>query len=434
MSLASTTHAGLERVRADFAGISHELPDAVSSRATRHAVLERLASTGLPTNRDENWRYAQLRGLEKLRLAPAPAATDLAMVSTGLPAAAPGLPRIVLVNGRFVRELSGPDATQGVVVEAGRAIADGAPVSGDLRFAALNAALAVDAVTITARGKTPRALEIICVSTAAGIDGACYPTLAVRIETGATLTLVERHVSLPGVPAFAHASVDVAVGRDARLVHLRVQAVGEAATQFDTVTARVERAANYDLTLVAVGAAASRTTLDARLAGEGATVGLRGATAVHGAQVSDTYARIEHAAAATETRQTFRGIAGGRARIGFNGHIVMRPGAARAASQQSLRTLITGAAAEANLRPQLEIYTDDVRANHGATAGRLDEQMLFYLLSRGIDRSTAESLLQWAFVAEIAAPLADATLRLAARQALASRLGEPGAGEPSRVA
>jgi Fe-S cluster assembly protein SufD len=150
--------------------------------------------------------------------------------------------------------------------------------------------------------------------------------------------------------------------------------------------------------------------------------------------VSDTCARIEHAAAATETRQTFRGIAGGRARIGFNGHIVMRPGAARAASQQSLRTLITGAAAEANLRPQLEIYTDDVRANHGATAGRLDEQMLFYLLSRGIDRSTAESLLQWAFVAEIAAPLADATLRLAARQALASRLGEPGAGEPSRVA
>ena len=82
----------------------------------------------------------------------------------------------------------------------------------------------------------------------------------------------------------------------------------------------------------------------------------------------------------------YRGIAAGRARVGFNGKIVVAPGAVGTDSQQSLRGLLAGAEAEIDVRPQLEIYTDDVRCSHGATAGKLDENMLFYLLARGLDR------------------------------------------------
>ena len=98
------------------------------------------------------------------------------------------------------------------------------------------------------------------------------------------------------------------------------------------------------------------------------------------------------------TRELYRGIATDRGKLGFNGKMIVRESAPGADSDQSLKTLLTGTGAEASIRPQLEIYTDKVRAKHGATTGKLDEQMLFYLLSRGIDRRTAQTLLQWAFI------------------------------------
>jgi Fe-S cluster assembly protein SufD len=117
-------------------------------------------------------------------------------------------------------------------------------------------------------------------------------------------------------------------------------------------------------------------------------------------QVQDTFALVEHRAPHTRTEQLFRGIAAGRARVACNGKIVVAPTAAGTDSQQSLRGLLAGTDAEIDVRPQLEIYTDDVRCSHGATAGKLDDNMLFYLLARGLDRDTALRLLKWAFLAD----------------------------------
>jgi Fe-S cluster assembly protein SufD len=120
---------------------------------------------------------------------------------------------------------------------------------------------------------------------------------------------------------------------------------------------------------------------------------------------------IEHLAAATVTREVFRGIATDRGKLAFNGKIIVRENAHEADSDQSLKSLLTGTGSEAAARPQLEIYTDRVRAKHGATTGKLDEQMLFYLLSRGIERPTAQALLQWAFVEDAVSQIEPAELR-----------------------
>jgi Fe-S cluster assembly protein SufD len=100
----------------------------------------------------------------------------------------------------------------------------------------------------------------------------------------------------------------------------------------------------------------------------------------------------------------------------------VREGAAGASSEQSLKALLAGGEAEADVRPQLEIYVDEVRASHGATVGKLDEQSLFYLLSRGIERPTAEALLKWAFVADVVARIRIPALRLQAEALLAAQL------------
>jgi Fe-S cluster assembly protein SufD len=130
-----------------------------------------------------------------------------------------------------------------------------------------------------------------------------------------------------------------------------------------------------------------------------------------GAQLQDTFALVQHLAPRARTTQTFRGIAAGRARVAFNGKIVVARGATGSDSQQSLRGLLAGADAEIDVRPQLEIDTDEVRCSHGATVGKLDDQMLFYLLSRGLDRDTAQRLLKWAFLGDVIAKIAVPALR-----------------------
>jgi Fe-S cluster assembly protein SufD len=138
--------------------------------------------------------------------------------------------------------------------------------------------------------------------------------------------------------------------------------------------------------------------------------------------VQDTYALVEHLAPDTRTEQTFRGIAAGRARVAFNGKIAVAREARGTDSRQSLRGLLAGPEAEIDVRPQLEIYTDEVRASHGATAGKLDDNMLFYLLSRGLDRETAQRALKWAFLGDVVATIAVPELRGQVETRLAGQL------------
>ncbi len=145
--------------------------------------------------------------------------------------------------------------------------------------------------------------------------------------------------------------------------------------------------------------------------------------AVSGTQQHDTSLHVEHLGAASRTQQTFRGIAAGRGRLGCNGHMVVRESARGAVLAQSLRSLLAGPGCEANLRPQLEIYTDDVRASHGATTGTLDEAMRFYLMSRGLDSEAAGAILKWAFLEDGLSRIELPELRRYAEQVVASRIG-----------
>jgi Fe-S cluster assembly protein SufD len=183
-------------------------------------------------------------------------------------------------------------------------------------------------------------------------------------------------------------------------------------------------AADYRLHVVATGAQSARSTLVVRLAGERAQLALAVAALGDRQQVQDTLALIEHLAPRVRSEQTFRGIAAGRARVAFNGKIVVSREALGTDSQQSLRGLLAGPGAEIDLRPQLEIYTDEVRCSHGATAGKLDEQMLFYLLSRGLEPDTAQRLLKWAFLEDVVAKTDVPQLRRQIEASLAGHLAD----------
>jgi Fe-S cluster assembly protein SufD len=200
--------------------------------------------------------------------------------------------------------------------------------------------------------------------------------------------------------SFVNSALDVQLAHGAQLTHYRLQALSGESTLFDTLSASLAARARYGLHTVSTGARAARSTQSVQLAGEHAELAMASVALGHLQQVQDTFALVEHHAPRARTQQLYRGIAAGRARVAFNGKIVVAPGAVGTDSQQSLRGLLAGAEAEIDVRPQLEIYTDDVRCSHGATAGKLDENMLFYLLARGLERDTAQRLLKWAFLAD----------------------------------
>ncbi|GAC1458821.1 MAG: hypothetical protein PVSMB6_18150 [Steroidobacteraceae bacterium] len=342
------------------------------------------------------------------------------MPAAEMPAALPGFARYVFVDGVLSQAPPVPGASGAATVTplTSATAAPGAATAGlaaDARFAALNAAFATGGAAIhaaaAAAGGAPAQIELVFVARADAQAGASYPRVDVRLDAGASLTLIERHLSAESDNSFVNSAVTADLARGAALQHYRLQGLAARAILFDTLTATLAQDASYHLHGISTGAQAARSTLAVRLAGERASLAMAMAALGDGSQVNDTFALVEHLAPAARTTQAFRGISAGRARVAFNGKIVVAKNAAGTDSQQALRGLLAGAEAEIDVRPQLEIYTDDVRCSHGATVGKLDDNMLFYLLSRGLDRDTAQRLLKWAFLGEVIAKISLPELR-----------------------
>ena len=382
----------------------------------RRAAIAQLSAQGLPSTRDENWRYANLRPLERLSFAPAPPVPLAESAALALPAPLVAGGRYVFLDGRFAPALSAPTRESQLrftaLASAEPSATAPAPRPADERFALLNEAFATDGAVlqVTARpGSTPgdpaEHLELLFVASSAAQAGAAYPRVELTLQPGARLTLIERHVSAGADDSFVNSAVRISLGAGAQLEHYRLQELAARAVFLDTLDAELAAGASYQLTGISTGAQAARATLHVRLAGQHAGLDMAIAALGDRQQVQDTFAQVEHLAPQARTAQTFRGIAAGRARVAFNGKVVVARHAIGTDSQQSLRGLLAGPEAEIDVRPQLEIYTDEVRCSHGATAGKLDDNMLFYLLSRGLDPDTAQRLLKWAFLGDVLAKI-----------------------------
>jgi Fe-S cluster assembly protein SufD len=462
------------RIAEQHAEAAASLPGDVVSRERRRSAIETLAVEGLPTTRDENWKYANLRPLDKVRFAPLPEAarknlTALSPVKLAdLPPPVEGYARYTFVDGVFVPALSATAGKSGITVTSlhdPRAAAPpgsspassstiaaavavsaapaaqlraagtparagvGAPAKNDARFALLNDAFATDGASIRVAAGTdcPTCIELVFVAQVESQTASSYPRVDLHVEAGARVGLIERHVSVGSGANFVNAAVRVDIARGATVNHFLIQESGAKAVWFNTLAAVLAQDAVYKLHGVNVGGLSARSTINVQLAGERADASVSVVSLGDRQQIQDAFVLIEHVAPRARSTQTFRGISAGRARVAFNGMVVVRRDAQGTDSQQSLRGLLAGPDAEIDVRPQLEIYTDDVRCAHGATAGKLDDNMLFYLLSRGIDAATAQRLLKWAFLEDVVAKIEVPELRRQIERSLAGQMQEAAA-------
>jgi Fe-S cluster assembly protein SufD len=394
-----------------FASEKARLPGGREVAARREAAFRRFEAGGLPSRRVEEWKYTDLRSLMRdakpLATPPAAGALQPQAVGDALPDIAAY--NVAIVNGVFApgwSDVSGGDL--GVTItELFAWIADHLSDYQDLvaqesdLATMLNTAFvtggAVVRVKKNARVARPIHLAYRFVGDA---PAAMYPRTLVFVEPGAQVTLIETCDGPAGIDYQVNAVLALVIGDGAQVERIRIGNEGAAALHIATVMASVGARASYREFTFTSGSAVTRNQLFLRCAGEGSAVRIGGANLLKDRQHVDSTLVIDHVARGCESREVFKSVLEDESRAVFQGKIVVKPQAQKTDGKMMTQALLLSEKAEADNKPELEIFADDVQCGHGATAGRLDDNLLFYLKARGIPAKEAEALLIQAFVGE----------------------------------
>ncbi|MGH8146949.1 MAG: Fe-S cluster assembly protein SufD [Rhodanobacteraceae bacterium] len=380
---------------------------------TRRAALQAFLERGLPDSHNELWKYTALRSLAQRHYA----AVDVAAVSRAvprdlLPTSVGEAACLVFVNGAFRADLSKLDGLpEGVTLQPlSRALHEqpaplrfllGAHNDDDDGFTLLNRALAADGVIlrIAAGIEVTEPLHIVHAAVAGEVVSAWHSRSLIELGEDAGIDLVEHHVGEPDAGHLANLVCDVTLRDKARLGWTIVQTAGAGQTLLRRSDCRLGEDAVIDFHALELGGRLARHELRVDLVGARARFQSRGAFVLHDRQHADTEVLVTHRGRDTTSDSLWRGVADGRARGVVHGRILVLPGADGADGGFYNKNLLLSPSAEIDTRPALEIYADEVKANHGATVGQLDENVLFYLRSRGIPFNVARRMLVRAFCA-----------------------------------
>lgn len=423
--------ASVKRAHAEAAAALSADPE---GRRVRSAALDRFLAAGLPSARDENWKYLILRGLARSDFELAPASAARAPAPEGLLTLA-GATRLAFIDGRFSARLSSPrqpsaalriETLTALYARAPELLASALPLDdhADTRFALLNTALAPDGASLQIEGGESPLIYLVFIATGSAGRQASFPRVRIRATHGARSTILEHHVADGGGSRFVNSLADIEVDDSSRVDLCRLHALAPDALQFDTVRARVGAGSTFALHSLVVGGDIVRSDVDVTLGGAGAVSQINGLMVTAGSEHHELHAQLRHAVPHTTSRTHVRAVVNDSGRSICNSKVIVSPGARGSASEQNFRNLLLASGAEADTRPQLEIHNEDVKCSHGASTGRLDPNELFYLLSRGIDAATARGLLTYAFVIDLLKDLPVAELGRTVARRVAGELPE----------
>lgn len=422
----------------------------VGATDLRAAAMRRFAEAGLPNRRVESWHYTDLRSaMRTAALVRAPETATLPMARECLkkPLAQTGAYRMVVFNGVYNEELSSGEAPPaGVAVTTlAAALASGdaealaalkvVTPGDDDAVVALNTALMQDGVVIRVApgAKVERPLAILNLMSG-GFAQATFLRSILIVGAGASVMLDEATAVCAPDATQANEGLTILVGDGAR-VDYAAQLAEQSAESVALHSLFVTMGANATFNAFCLTPCAGlvRRQIFARLNGERSTISLAGLSLLRGKQHADTTLVVDHAVPNCVSREFFRHILDHEATGVFQGKVVVRQHAQKTDGAMKSQALVLGDDASMNNKPELEIFADDVVCGHGATVGRLDENQIFYLRTRGLSRGEAESLLLEAFANEALDMVADEAVR--ARYAsqtadwLAHRSGVTGSGQ-----
>jgi Fe-S cluster assembly protein SufD len=390
--------------------------------------LARFEALGLPSARQENWKYTNVAPIERRTFKVRPEATAAAINAYEIGALQwQSIDRheLVFINGRFSAERSFiGELPPGVRIESmATALATDAPGLrnhiqrvADLTedgFSALNTAFLTDGayLQLNADAVASKPVHLLFVITAEQDELAQHPRIVVLAGPNSRVAIVESYVSLSTKASLTNTLTEIIADADASVDHFKVQRESATCYHIGRLHIRQGRDSQVRSHSFSFGAALARNDIAVDLAETGATTALNGLYMVKGRQHVDNHTRIDHSRPHTRSEEFYKGILDGHARAVFNGTVVVHEGAQKTDARQGNANLLLSDNAEIDTKPELQIYADDVKCSHGATVGQLDDDALFYLRARGIEATTARSLLTFAFARELLNRVPIAALR-----------------------
>ena len=374
----------------------------------------KFAALGIPTVRDEEWRFTNVQPIGAIDFQLAGQISGTAERLAGF-ACTDAPVRLVVVNGRFDTTLSRTKGLPGGV-QAGSlatALKDYADVVqryfgqlADLTarsFTALNTAFVQDGAFIhVPEGvvvDTP--IHVVFVSGGEGAHVMAHPRTLIVAGAGAQATVIESYVGAAGETYFCNAVSEVFVAENAGVDHYKVQQESDEAFHMAALHAHTSRSARFSSHSFSLGGRIVRNDAGVILDGEGGDCTLNGLYLADRQRLVDNHTIIDHAKPHCGSHEVYKGILGGTARAVFNGKIIVRQDAQKTDAKQTNRALLLTDGATINTKPQLEIFADDVKCTHGAAIGQLDEESIFYLRARGMTYAEARDMLIHAFAGQV---------------------------------
>jgi Fe-S cluster assembly protein SufD len=424
-----------QALSAAYAAARGSLPGKGALATLREDAFRKFDASGLPHRRVEEWKYTDLRALMRnlYPLAPAPdAAARERAKNAGKLLGGVDCRRLVFVDGAFAPELSDLAPEPGVTIGS-MAVALGKSdplvtahvgrtfVTDDAAVA-LNTALMGDGavIRISAEATAKRPFNLVFATGSEKPSSAFVRSLVV-VEKGARATIIETHES---GDAQVNSALELVVGDEAQVDYIKITQAR--AVHVATLLATVGARAQFNSFAFTADAQLVRNQTFIRFAGEGTKAGIRGVSLLRGKDHVDTTLLIEHAAGHCESREQFKAVLDQQGHSVFQGKIVVKQHAQKTDAKMMTRALLLSDEAEADNKPELEIFADDVVCGHGATAGALDPGLKFYLMSRGISEKEAEALLIEAFIDETIEEIAHEGIRDALKFAALKWLGTRG--------
>ncbi|CAK9885201.1 MAG: FeS cluster assembly protein SufD [Candidatus Erwinia impunctatus] len=384
---------------------------------------EQALQLGIPTPRHEDWKYTPLDGVLSQQFE-RPVNASLAgnqLEQLALPVEAI---RLVFVDGRFNAALSDP-LTEGISIsEQGNAEPLPAPIQKEF-FLHLTESLAeeITLIRVACDSHLSQPLYLLHLSSHNSQDK--LNTVSYRhhlhLENGAQATVIEHYCSLHGGSHFTTARCSASVADNAQLTNYKLAFEHADSVHFahnDFVIGRDSRVTTHSFLL---GAGLCRHQTSVQLNGEGSELSLNSLMLPVGNEICDSRSYLEHNLGHCQSRQLHKTIVRDQGRAVFNGMIKVAKYALKTDGQMTNNNLLLGERAEVYTKPQLEIYADDVKCSHGATTGRIDDEQLFYLRSRGIAAADAQQMIVHAFAAELTEAIEDEALKTAVMQRIALR-------------
>jgi len=392
----------------------------------RTQSLERFNELGIPTQKDEDWKYTSLRALASKQFSLETTSNDADIV---LPESSQAHYRLVFSDGVLNAALSDVDAlpvgvrlmpmsealkSQQSQIEA--SLSGNFPAQPNV-FAALNTALFREGafIQIAQACQLDKPIELIFHSS--GEKSLSLPRNLIVLEQGAKASVIERHSSTDGANGLCNSATEITLADDSELDYQLIQLQGSKFNHIGGAWVKQGARSRLFTRAITLGGVLVRNELNISLDGEEAHCDCTGLFYGAGRQHIDNHTTIRHAVPNCTSRELYKGILDDRARGVFHGRIVVEQDAQLTASEQENPNLLLSRDAEIDTKPQLEIYADDVKCSHGATVGELDAKQLFYMQSRGISLAQAKTLLTYAFAAQVVEEIQIESLRdeLAAR-------------------